>query len=115
MTITTLIFPVANTAKTIGSKGLAFRACTSVRKSCKQSEDKKENYEGMFFDCKTFDKAVIDVIYKAAADKKGIDIDAFVEVNIWTSKNGVEHKDLVFNITGAKVHEKTSKPTECPF
>lgn len=106
MTVTTLIFPVSNSAKTIGKNGLAFRACTSLRKAGKQSEEKAANYENMFFDCKTFDKAVIDVIYKAAANKKGIDIEAYAECNIWISKNGIEHKDIVFNITAAKEHEK---------
>lgn len=115
MTVSTLIFPVANSAKTIGKTGLAFRCCTSVRKSGKQSENKQDNYIGMFYDCKTFDKAVIDVIYKAAADKKGIDIDAYAEVNVWTDKNGNERQNIVFNITGAKVHEKAAKADNIPF
>ena len=109
MTVTTLIFPVSNSAKTIGRNGLAFRACTSVRKSGKQSENKKDNYIGAFYDCKTFDKAVIDVIYKAAKNKKGIDITAYAEMNVWTDKEGKDRQNIVFNITGAAVHEKGEK------
>ena len=108
MTISALIFPVKDTSKKIGNNGLVFRACTSMKKSGKQSKEYAENFEGMFFDCITFDNNVINTIKKAAKDKKGIDIDAYAEVNIWTSKNNVEHKDIVFRITGAKVHEKKS-------
>lgn len=106
MTVTALIFPVKDTYKKIGTTGLAFRACTSMKKTGKQSKEYAENFEGMFFDCITFDKGVIDTIRAAAKDKKGIDIDAFAEVNIWTSKTNVEHKDIVFRITGATIHEK---------
>lgn len=115
MIITTLIFPVANTAKTIGKTGLAFRCCTSVRKAGKQSENMAENYIGAFYNCKTFDKSVIDTIYKAASDKKGIDITAYAEINVWTDKDGRERQDIVFNITGAAVHEKANKTANIPF
>lgn len=106
MTVTTLIFPVKDTYKKIGSNGLSFRACTSMKKTGKQSKEYAENFEGMFFDCITFDKGVIDTIRTAAKNKKGIDINAFAEVNIWTSKTNVNHKDIVFRITGAAIHEK---------
>lgn len=115
MTITTLIFPVANSAKTIGKSGLAFRCCTSVRKSGTQSENKQDNYIGAFYDCKTFDKSVIETIYKAAADKKGIDITAYAEMNVWTGKDGKERQNIIFNITGATIHEKANKTANCPF
>ena len=115
MTVSTLIFPLTGSAKTIGKTGLAFRCCTSFRKSEKQSENKQDNYIGMFYDCKAFDKSVIDVIYKAATDKKGIDIDAYAEVNVWTDNTGNERHNIVFNITGAKVHEKAAKTDNIPF
>lgn len=115
MTITTLIFPVANSAKTIGKTGLAFRCCTSVRKSGKQSENNQNNYIGAFYDCKTFDKSVIDTICKAAANKKGIDITAYAEMNVWSDKEGKDHQNIVFNITGATVHEKANKTANWQF
>lgn len=106
MTVTTLIFPVKDSYKKIGSNGLVFRACTSMKKTGKQNKEYAENFEGMFFDCITFDNNIINTIRAAAKDKKGIDIDAYAEVNIWTSKTNVEHKDIVFRITGATIHEK---------
>ena len=115
MTVSALIFPVVGSAKTIGKTGLAFRCCTSVRKNGKQSENKMDNYIGMFYDCKTFDKSVIDIIYKAVADKKGIDIVAYAEVNVWTDKTGNDRQNIVFNITGAKDHEKADKTDNTPF
>lgn len=108
MTVSTLIFPVKDSYKKIGSNGLAFRACTSMKKTGKQSKEYAENFEGLFFDCITFDNNVINTIRTAAKDKKGINIVAYAEVDIWTSKANVKHKDIIFRITGAAIHEKKS-------
>lgn len=115
MTIKALIFPVPKSGRTIGQNGLAFRCCTSVRKSGKQSTEKGENYIGSFYDCKTFDKSVINTIRKAVSTKKGIDITAYAEMNVWTDKNGKEHQNLVFNITCATEHEKTTTTDDITF
>lgn len=113
MKVTALIFPFGE-IKTIGKKGIAFRCVTSCRKAGKQSEKEEENYISRFYDCKTFSPDVAKVLnasYDEAKSKyKGIDIEAYAEINQYTDKNGNHRENVVFNIQSANIHK-----IEAPF
>lgn len=111
MKVTSLIFPFGEIKK-LGKKGITFRCVTSCRKAGKQSDETRDNYISKFYDCKTFNPDVIKVLYTAYNENThkyaGIDIDAFVEVNSYTDRNGNERENMVFNIQTAKLHETTA-------